>query len=62
MKLNDLLSILKENGWYLHRQGKGSHAIFKNPQKTNFLTVPMHKGKEIGTGLCEKILKDAGIK
>lgn len=39
---------------------KGSHLrVFLNGKMS---VVPMHKSKEIGTGLVEKIKKDLGLK
>lgn len=50
MKVNELLKILKADGWYLHRNGKGQ------------IPVPRHQSKEVATGTLNKILEDAGLK
>lgn len=36
--------------------------IMKHAIKTNHIVVPDHGSHEIGKGLANKILKDAGIK
>jgi predicted RNA binding protein YcfA (HicA-like mRNA interferase family) len=62
MKYSELLRLLQKDGWYILRQAKGSHLIMKHDIKPNLLTVPNHGAKEVGTGLANKILKDAGLK
>ncbi len=56
----DLIQLLKEDGWML-RGSKWSHHVFIHPIKTGHLTVP-HPKKDLGTGLVQKILKEAGLK
>ena len=54
----DIIALLKEAGWELHRQGKGSHEIWINT-KTGFkLTVPFDCRKR---NTANGILKQAGI-
>jgi predicted RNA binding protein YcfA (HicA-like mRNA interferase family) len=40
---------------------KGSHYFFRHPITKKTTSVPMHGGKDIGRGLLNKILKQAGI-
>lgn len=58
MKDKDLAKLLKKNGWKLDRIN-GSHHIFRKEELT--ISVPVH-GKDVPTGLLQKILKDAGLK
>jgi predicted RNA binding protein YcfA (HicA-like mRNA interferase family) len=51
---------LKQDGWTL-RGSKGSHHVFIHPSKSGHLTVP-HPKKDLGAGLIQKILKQAGLK
>ena len=60
MSSKDLIQLLKQDGWML-RGSKGSHHVFVHPTKTGHLTVP-HPKKDLGTGLVQKILKQAGLK
>lgn len=61
MKYSELLRMLKQDGWVEIRQS-GSHVIMQHPQRNTQLTVPNHGSKEIGKGLLQKILKQAGIR
>lgn len=60
MKYNDLLKLLRQNGW-IEKRRKGSHIIMNNPPKDQNLIVPYHAGKEVKKGLLQSILKKAGI-
>ena len=61
MKCSELLKILTKDGWYVVSQ-KGSHMKMKHNSKSNTIIFPNHGSQEIGKGLENKILKDAGIK
>ncbi|MCI8407607.1 MAG: addiction module toxin, HicA family [Oscillospiraceae bacterium] len=58
MKDKDLLKLLKENGWKVVRV-HGSHHVLQKGESTT--VVPVH-GRDVPTGLLNKILKDAGLK
>jgi predicted RNA binding protein YcfA (HicA-like mRNA interferase family) len=63
MKCNDVLRLLKENGWTVIGQ-KGSHMKMineHNPEK-GIIIFPNHGSAELGKGLEKKLLKKAGIK
>ena len=61
MKSSELIRNLMRNGWYKVRQ-KGSHVIIQHPEKEGQIVVPQHGNQEVGKGLANKILKQAGIK
>ncbi len=61
MKCSELFRLLKKEGWYPVSQ-KGSHVKMKNDSRTGVIIFPNHGSQEIGKGLEQKILKDAGIK
>jgi len=61
MKSSELLRLLKQDGWIEKRQ-KGSHIIMTHTTKDGLLVVPNHGSAEVGTGLANKLLKQAGIK
>jgi len=61
MKSSELLRTLKQDGWMEKRQ-KGSHIIMTHPTKDGILVVTDHGSAEVGTGLANKLLKQAGIK
>lgn len=61
MKSTELLRMVERAGWVVVRQ-EGSHRILKHPDRKNTLVVPFHAAKEVGKGLANKILKQAGLK
>lgn len=58
----ELIRKLKEHGFEELRTGKGSHQQFWHPKSGKIVTIAVHTKKEVGTGLANRILKDAGIK
>jgi len=53
---------LKAAGFVQQRTGKGSHQQFIHSETKKVITISVHTKKEVGTGLAQKILKDAGLK
>jgi predicted RNA binding protein YcfA (HicA-like mRNA interferase family) len=43
------------------RGSKGSHHVFNHPHKAGNITIP-HPKKDLGIGLVQKLLKQAGMK
>lgn len=58
----ELVRLLKLHGFEELRTGKGSHRQFSNPSTKRVVTIAMHTKKDVGPGLLNRILKDAGIK
>ncbi|HOF32679.1 MAG TPA: type II toxin-antitoxin system HicA family toxin [Spirochaetota bacterium] len=58
IKYKELIKKLEAAGWKKIRTGK--HAVYEKEGK--IIPVPNHSRKEVPTGTCNKILKDAGIK
>lgn len=58
MKGQDLVKLLQKNGWKLDRIN-GSHHIMIKGSET--LSVPCHN-KDLGKGILNGLLKDAGLK
>lgn len=61
MKSDELFKMLKKAGWREVRQ-KGSHKILKHEIESHTIVFPYHRGKEIPTGTCNRIMKQAGLK
>jgi predicted RNA binding protein YcfA (HicA-like mRNA interferase family) len=40
---------------------RGSHHILRHPEKTERLSIPVHKGKTVGVGLLSSQIKLAGL-
>ena len=60
MHSKKLMELLRADGWELSRT-KGSHHIFVHGTKGGHICIP-HLKKDLGIGLVEKILKQAGIR
>ncbi len=61
MKSSELLRVLRRDGWYVKREGKGSHKILVHPTKSGEIIYPDHGSAEIAIGLQRRILKQAGL-
>ena len=55
----ELIKRLMEDGWVL-RGVKGSHRVYTHPIKPGHISVP-HPRKDLGQGLVNKLLKQAGL-
>jgi predicted RNA binding protein YcfA (HicA-like mRNA interferase family) len=62
MTWGELIRRLKTAGFEEQRRGKGSHRQFVHRQSGKVITIAVHTKKEVGTGLANRILKDAGLK
>ncbi len=56
----ELLKFLRSKGFVPLRQA-GSHLTLYNQERDIAVTVPIHKGHDLGRGLTLRILKDAGF-
>jgi len=54
-----LKQLLKENGCYFHRQGKGDHEVWYSPISDTYFTVD---NCIMSRHTANKALKDAGLK
>jgi predicted RNA binding protein YcfA (HicA-like mRNA interferase family) len=61
MKVRDILSLLKADGWYLVVT-EGSHGQFKHPKKVGRVTVAGKPNDDLPPGTLNSILKQAGLK
>ncbi len=61
MTWGELMRRLTVAGYVEHRAGKGSHRQFVHPRTKRVITVSVHTKKEVGTGLAQRILKEAGL-
>jgi len=57
----ELIRRLKAAGFVERRTGKGSHRQFVHPETKRVITVAVHNKREVGTGLAQRILKEAGL-
>ena len=62
MTWSELVRQLRAAGFQEQRTGKGSHRQFVHSTTKKVITVAVHTKKEVGTGLAQRILKEAGLK
>ena len=60
MKVSELIKELKKANCYLVEHG-AEHDKWFSPTTGKFFRVPRHQSKEIATGTCNRIKKDAGL-
>ncbi|MCF8208801.1 MAG: type II toxin-antitoxin system HicA family toxin [Rhodoferax sp.] len=60
MNSKALIKMLEQDGW-TERGCKGSHQIFTHPSKPGHVSVPRPK-RDLGVGIINKLLKQAGLK
>lgn len=59
MNSKQVIKQLEDDGWTL-RGVKGSHHIYVHPRKPGHVSVP-HPKKDLGVGLVNQLLKQAGL-
>jgi len=60
MKVREVIKRLINDGWYEARQ-RGSHRVFKHPQKSGIVVVPGHFSDDIAIGTLKSIWKQAQL-
>jgi predicted RNA binding protein YcfA (HicA-like mRNA interferase family) len=61
MKVNEILVMLKADGWYLVAT-RGSHRQFRHPVKSGRVTVPGKQSDDLAPGTLNSVLKQAQLK
>lgn len=64
MKYRDLERLMRQDGWEWDRsrRGKGSHRVFRHPNKPNIIVLPFHgRNTDVAPGLLGEILREAGL-
>lgn len=61
MTSKEMVSLLKKNGFIEIKCGNGSHRKLQNPVTHKTIVIPYH-AKELGLGIQNAILKQAGLK
>ena len=61
MTSKEMVKFLQKNGFIEVSGGKGSHRKFQNPETGRTTLVPYHN-KDLGKGMEQAILKQAGLK
>lgn len=58
---DELVKLIKKDGWFLVRSSGSSHHHFNHPAKPGTTTIPMHKGT-MNPKTANSVLKQAGLK
>jgi predicted RNA binding protein YcfA (HicA-like mRNA interferase family) len=61
MKVSDILTMLRTDGWFLVAT-RGSHRQFKHPVKNGRVTVAGRPSDDLAPGTLNSIIKQAGLK
>ncbi|MCH5238772.1 MAG: type II toxin-antitoxin system HicA family toxin [Muribaculaceae bacterium] len=61
MKWNELIDLLKDNGYVFVKHGK-KHDQYRNPATGDIQMVERHGSQEVRPGLLNSIKKRAGLK
>ena len=56
----ELARFLMKNGYEMDRQS-GSHLTLRHVRERRSVTIPVHTGRDLGRGLVQSILKQAGF-
>ena len=60
MKVRNVIQRLKADGWYQARM-RGSHRVFKHPQKNGIVVVPGNFSDEVAIGTLKSSWKQAQL-
>ncbi len=55
-----LIKVLKKKG-FIYDRTKGSHQIYIRLRDNLSISIPVHKGRDLGRGITKAILQDAEI-
>jgi predicted RNA binding protein YcfA (HicA-like mRNA interferase family) len=61
LKVRDVIKRIERDGWRLERQ-RGSHRIYRHPDKPGTVTIAGARGKDVKYGTLGNILWQAGLK
>jgi predicted RNA binding protein YcfA (HicA-like mRNA interferase family) len=60
MKVREVVKQLELDGWYQDRM-RGSHRVFKHPEKAGIVVVPGSLSDEVAIGTLKSIWKQAQL-
>lgn len=60
IKAHDLIKVAKKAG-FAYEVTQGSHFIFRRPTDGRNLSIPVHKGKDLGRGITKALIKRMGL-
>jgi predicted RNA binding protein YcfA (HicA-like mRNA interferase family) len=60
IRARTLIKIAQKVG-FLYEVTHGSHFIFRRPKDGKLLSIPVHKGRDLGKGITKAIIKDMDL-
>lgn len=60
LKARELMKVAKKKG-FVYEITQGSHFIFRRPTDGKHLSIPSHKGKDLGRGITKALIKTMGL-
>jgi predicted RNA binding protein YcfA (HicA-like mRNA interferase family) len=61
VKVRDVIRLIEADGWRFERQ-RGSHRIYRHPEKPGTVTIAGQRGKDVPIGTLENIIWQAKLK
>ena len=61
VKVRDVIRLIEADGWRFERQ-RGSHRIYRHPEKPGTVTVAGERGEDVKVGTLGNILWQAKLK
>ena len=61
IKVREVMRILRRDGWHIDRI-RGSHRIYKHPEKTGTVVVAGHPSDDVHPGIWQEIQRQAGFR
>lgn len=55
-----LIKILTKQG-FIFKRSSGSHQVYFHPISRRLVSIPVHRGKDLGKGITKAIIADAGF-
>jgi len=60
LKARDLMKVAKKQG-FVYEITQGSHFIFRRSADGKHLSIPSHKGKDLGRGITKSLIKTMSL-
>ena len=54
-----LIKVLSKQG-FIFKRSSGSHHVYFHPATRRIVSIPVHRGKDLGKGITKAIISDAG--
>lgn len=55
-----LIKVLSKQG-FIFKRSSGSHQVYFHPITRRLVSIPVHRGKDLGKGITKAIISDAGF-